>query len=293
MNAPKAKGRSDILHGGYLQIGISPAGRKTMLKNSKSALARVSQQLVRLEKRDWELWVIISLTGILVSVTLLAILFHAAFQGGIHLELSVSRPLAIGLFVLLALLNTYLVNKRFEVRRLREQLISSTLQNQVIEQQSFTDPLTEVYNRRSLDEIAGRFISHARRRRAALTFMMVDANKFKEINTRFGHLTGDFVLAEIAGILKDSIRGSDAVVRYGGDEFLLLLADTTSTGAENVVKRINDRLKDWNDAEQLEDFRVSLSIGPAEWHDGETLDEVLDRADRIMYEEKNSLSAGY
>ena len=258
-----------------------------MLKNSKSTLSRVSQQLVRLEKRDWELWLIVSLTGILVSVTLLAILFHAAFQDGIHLELSVSRPLAIGLFVLLALLNTYLVNKRFEVRRLREQLISSTLQNQVTEQQSFTDPLTEVYNRRSLDEIAGRFISHARRRRASLTFMMVDADKFKQINTRFGHLTGDFVLAEIAGILKDSIRGSDAVVRYGGDEFLILLTDTKAVGAENVLKRINERLKDWNDAGQLEDFRVSLSIGTAEWNDGETLDEVLDRADRLMYEEKS------
>jgi PleD family two-component response regulator len=128
------------------------------VKSSASTLARVSQQLVRLEKRDWELWLIISIAGILVSATLLTLLFHAAFSGGIHFELTVSRPLVIGLFGLLALLNTYLVNKRFEVRRLREQLISSTLQNQVTEQQSFTDPLTEVYNRRSLDQIASRYI---------------------------------------------------------------------------------------------------------------------------------------
>ena len=76
-------------------------------------------------------------------------------------------------------------------------------------------------------------------------------------------------------------------MRYGGDEFLILLTDTKAAGAENVLKRINERLKDWNDAGQLEDFRVSLSIGTAEWHDGETLDEVLDRADRLMYEEKS------
>jgi diguanylate cyclase (GGDEF)-like protein len=259
-----------------------------MLKNSETALARVTQQLVRLEKRDWELWAIVSLTGILVSATLLAILFRAAFRDGIHLELTVSRPLAIGLFVLLALLNTYLANKRFEVRRLREQLISSTLQNQVVEQQSFTDPLTEVYNRRSLDEIVGRFICHAKRRKAPLTFLMVDADKFKQINTRFGHLTGDFVLAEIAGLLKGSIRGSDAVVRYGGDEFLVLLTDTTASGAENVLKRIYDRVADWNESKPLENFRMSLSVGMAEWQDGETLYEVLDRADRLMYEKKES-----
>jgi diguanylate cyclase (GGDEF)-like protein len=262
-----------------------------MLNHSESALARVSQQLSRLEKRDWELWAIVTLTGILVSVGLLAILFRAAFKDDtVHFEITVSRPLVIGLFVLLALLNTYLVTKRFEVRRLREQLISSTLQNQVIEQQSFTDPLTEIYNRRSLDEIAGRFISHARRRHTPLTFLMVDADKFKQVNTRFGHLTGDFVLAEIAGVLKSSIRGSDAAVRYGGDEFLILLADTTAAGAQNVVARINGKLDDWNAEGNLEDFRVGVSIGIAEWHDGDTLDEMLDGADRRMYEQKNDCS---
>jgi diguanylate cyclase (GGDEF)-like protein len=261
-----------------------------MFKHNKSSLARVGQQLSLLEKRDWELWAIVSITGILVSAALLAILFRAALlqTDGIHFEMTVSRPLAVGLIVLLALLNTYVVSKRFEVRRLREQLISSSLQTQAIEQQSFTDPLTEIYNRRSLDDIAGRFISQARRRGTQLTFMMVDANKFKQVNTRFGHLTGDFVLAEIAGVLSASIRGSDAVVRYGGDEFLILLADTNAAGAENVIERINTRLDEWNDAGNLEGFRISVSIGIAEWRDGQTLDEVLDGADRKMYEQKNS-----
>jgi len=260
-----------------------------MLKHSENALARVSQQLSRLEKRDWELWLIVSLTGILVSTGLLAILFRAAFKDDtVHFEITVSRPLVIGLFVMIALLNTYLVTKRFEVRRLREQLISSTLQNRVTEEQSFTDPLTELYNRRALDQIAGQFISQARRRRTPLTFLMADADQFKQINTRFGHLTGDFVLAEIAGILKASIRGSDALVRYGGDEFLILLADTTATGAQKVVERINGKLNDWNDAGNLEGLRVSVSIGIADWHEGDTLDEMLDGADRRMYEQKNS-----
>jgi hypothetical protein len=130
---------------------VSQDGRITTLIDSERTLARMTHQLSKLEKRDWELWAIISLTGVLVSATLLAILFRAAFfsNDGIHFELTVSRPLAVGLFILLVLLNTYLVAKRFEVRRLREHFISSTLQNQVIEEQSFTDPLTEIYNRRS------------------------------------------------------------------------------------------------------------------------------------------------
>jgi diguanylate cyclase (GGDEF)-like protein len=258
-----------------------------MLNRSEGALARVTLQLSHLEKRDWELWGIVSLTGVLATVGLLIILLPGAFKGDtIHLELSISRPLGIGLFVLLALLNTYLVTKRFEVRRLREQLISSTLQNQVTEQQSFTDPLTEIYNRRSLDKIAGQFISQALRRKTQLTFLMVDVDRFKQVNTRFGHLTGDFVLAEIAAVLKTSIRGSDAAVRYGGDEFLIILADTTADGARKVIYRINWKLDERNEAGNLEDFRLSLSIGAAEWRDGQSLDEVLDGADQKMFELK-------
>jgi diguanylate cyclase (GGDEF)-like protein len=259
-----------------------------MLIHTKSNLARVTQQLSKLEKRDWELWAIITITGMLVSGALLAVLFRAAFltNGGIHFELTVSRPLAVGLFVLLVLLNTYLVSKRFEVRRLREQVISTTLQSQVIEQQSFIDPLTEIYNRHSLDQTAGRFISQAIRRRQPLVFLMVDANNFKQVNTRFGHLTGDFVLAEIASVLKSCIRASDAVIRYGGDEFLIILADTTDTGAKTVTERIHSKFDDWNDAGHLEDFRVTVSIGAIQWHEGDSLDEVLDRADRRMYAQK-------
>ena len=111
-------------------------------------------------------------------------------------------------------------------------------------------------------------------------------DRFKQINTRFGHLTGDFVLTEIATLLKGSVRGTDVAIRYGGDEFLIALANTNAVGAAIVVNRIQDSLKEWNQSGNLDDFTVSLSIGTAEWMDGKTLDEVLDLADQHMYEEK-------
>lgn len=259
-----------------------------MYRPSESLLGQVSVQLHSLEKRDWELWTIISVTGIVVSLGILTFVLPSAFvkNDNVHFEISMSKSLAVGLMVLIALLNTYLVGKRLEIRRLREEMISNTLQKQVIEQQSFMDPLTEIYNRRSLDEIVGRFISHARRRKVPLTFLMVDVDKFKGVNTRFGHLTGDFVLAEIAKLLKGSIRGCDAVVRYGGDEFLILLTETTSDGACTVIARITNHLTDWNAERHVDGLILSLSIGKAEWHDGQTLDEVLDMADREMYQNK-------
>ena len=262
-----------------------------MYKQTESVLARVGQQLSQLEKRDWELWVIVSLTGVLVAAGFSAVLFPAAFlkHDNVHFEVTVSRSLAVGLIVLLALVNTYLVSKRLELRRLREQLISSTIQQELIRQQSFTDPLTEIYNRRSLQEIAGRFISHARRLNSSLSLLLIDVDRFKDVNTRFGHLTGDVVLADTAALLKNSVRGSDAVFRYGGDEFLIILADTSRIGAAKVIERIRAFLLNWNQAETLEGFELSLSMGIAEWSDGMTLDKLLDEADREMYAAKSRM----
>jgi diguanylate cyclase (GGDEF)-like protein len=259
-----------------------------MQPQADSTLAKVSQQLSSLEKRDWELWIIVCLTSILASAALLAIVSPAALLAheNVHLEITVSRQLVVGLVVLLFLLNTYLVTRRLELRRVREQLISSTIQNELVRLQSFTDPLTEVYNRRSLDDMAGRFISHARRRGKPLSFILVDVDRFKDINTRFGHLTGDMVLAEMAALLRSSVRGSDAVVRYGGDEFLVILADASSADAVNVVERSRSYLRDWNDAGHLKDVTVGLTFGVAQWRDGQTLDEVLDCADAQMYASK-------
>jgi diguanylate cyclase (GGDEF)-like protein len=253
-----------------------------------SILARVSHDLSQLEKRDWELWIIVSFTGVIVGGGLLAILFPAAFLKGdnIHFELTVSRQLVVGLIALLILLNTYVVTRRLELRRVREKLISSTIQGELARQQSFTDPLTELYNRRSLEDMAGRFMNHAQRLEKALTFMLVDVDRFKEVNTRFGHLAGDVVLAEIASLLKRAVRGSDAVIRYGGDEFLIILADACHADAQRVVDRAKACLRDWNQGGHLQGFEVNLSIGVAEWTEGVTLDEVLDAADRDMYAAK-------
>lgn len=98
-----------------------------------------------------------------------------------------------------------------------------------------------------------------------LAFLLIDVDRFKEVNTRFGHLGGDMVLAEIASLLKSSTRGSDAVVSYGGDQFLVILADTCQ--GDKFVERIKGYLREWNRAGNLDGFELSPSIGMAQWSD--------------------------
>ena len=101
---------------------------------SQSVIARVSTQLAALEKRDWQLWLIVVGTGVLVGAAFLALLYPAAIlqQGSVVMELRVSRETFVGLAALLILFNSYMITRRLEVRRLREAVISTSIQNELV-----------------------------------------------------------------------------------------------------------------------------------------------------------------
>ena len=253
-----------------------------------SILSKLSQQLILLERRDFEQWVIVAGTGILVATGLVAILFPEAIlhSGTVHFEISVSRELFLGLVTLLILFNTYMISMRLKLRRSRGEVISTAIQSELLRLQSFSDPLTEVYNRRSLDDMLKKYTSRADRLKKPLSFLMIDVDRFREINSRFGHTTGDFVLLEIATILKSAVRGSDAVIRYGGDEFLVILADAPREDVVTVKARVARFVQDWNHAGHLKDFELALSVGAAAWSEGRSFDDIMNEADREMYAAK-------
>jgi diguanylate cyclase (GGDEF)-like protein len=238
-----------------------------------------------LERRDFEQWIIVVVTGILVGAGLVAILIPGAIlhSGPVHFELSVSPQLFVGLIALLVLFNSYMITSRLRLRRMRGEVISTAIQSELLRLQSFSDPLTEVYNRRSLDDMLIKYTLRADRLKKPLSFLMIDVDSFREINSRFGHTTGDFVLLEVATILKSAVRGSDAVIRYGGDEFLVILADAPVADVEGVKGRIQRFVEDWNQSEHLKNFRLSLSVGFSQWAHGKTADEILNEADQQMY----------
>jgi diguanylate cyclase (GGDEF)-like protein/PAS domain S-box-containing protein len=153
------------------------------------------------------------------------------------------------------------------------------------------DPLTGVFNRHALTEILDGETRRARRYEHPIGLLMIDVNRFKEVNDRFGHETGDKVLCRVAEALSRSVRDSDIVVRYGGDEFLVLLIETD--GETEIVKnRIHSEVSRAGQMSFLEEFPITLSIGTAHWdpESGEPIEHVLNRADRAMYDEKRRLS---
>ncbi|MGH9407807.1 MAG: GGDEF domain-containing protein, partial [Terriglobia bacterium] len=131
-------------------------------------------------------------------------------------------------------------------------------------------------------------ISRAERNGHPLALMMCDVDHFKRVNDRYGHMMRDEILAQIAAILKSCLRGSDHVVRYGGDEFLLILADTDEPGSIIVRDRIVQRVAEWDAVHRVGDVPLSVSLGLYHHVAGQSVDQDLAEVDSRLYAGKHA-----
>jgi diguanylate cyclase (GGDEF)-like protein/PAS domain S-box-containing protein len=153
---------------------------------------------------------------------------------------------------------------------------------------SLSDDLTGLYNRRGLFALGEHTMRIARRRARRLGIIYIDVDSLKAINDRFGHAQGDEALRMVADVVRASVRESDVVGRIGGDEFVILAEDDTGV-TQDLVARLRRRLDQAN-AKAVRPFRLSLSIGSVDWEHGEqaTLQELIERADQRMYDDKRA-----
>jgi len=160
------------------------------------------------------------------------------------------------------------------------------LQNKLREQ-AIHDHLTGLYNRRYFTQTIKKEFERSKRYNHLIGFLMADVNRFKEINDRFGHQVGDRVLQEVGKLLQEQVREVDIVVRYGGDEFLIILPETKGD-TKAMVQRIREALAKWNEENTIVDFPVTLAIGTNYWHPArvESVEACLHKADQRMYEDK-------
>lgn len=161
-------------------------------------------------------------------------------------------------------------------------------------EQSTTDPLTGLSNRRQFQEFYAVELERARRQGQKLAVLMIDLDGFKPINDRWGHATGDTVLRRAAAAMVGHVRVIDMVARVGGDEFAVLAPGTGAEGARALAEKLAIAIQD--ERVDVSDVRVSVqaSIGFGIFpDDGATADEVLNAADEAMYEDKRTRRAAH
>jgi diguanylate cyclase (GGDEF)-like protein len=148
------------------------------------------------------------------------------------------------------------------------------------------DLLTGLYNRNYFNEAIIRDVERAKRYGERLSFILIDVNDFKQINDAYGHLHGDGVLRACAEVLKHSVRKSDFLCRFGGDEFVIVTPQSACGDNRQLYERIEAHLAEWNAKFSAFDYRLSFSIGCAAWEQGRDIVDVLHEADQEMYRDK-------
>jgi diguanylate cyclase (GGDEF)-like protein/PAS domain S-box-containing protein len=160
---------------------------------------------------------------------------------------------------------------------------------QQVQQLAITDPLTGLYNRRYFTEAANREFDRAQRYHDPLSIIMIDLDRFKQVNDTYGHLAGDRALISVANRCQQSLRDVDILARLGGEEFIVLLPQTTLEGAYLVAERLHDHIMTQAVDAGSQKIFVSASMGIATLSENcLDLQTLIDRADRALYVTKNA-----
>lgn len=254
---------------------------------------RVLQSIEALEGRDRQLWSI----GVLVMLVLACGFFALVLPyvphefERIHVEKFYLPQLMLGLVVLIVLFNIYVMDQRRALRSSRAELVRQLMRSDAAEKLSLIDPLTGVFNRRYLDQILPKEVSRANRLSTSLTLAVIDVDDFKNVNNRFGHIEGDRVLRELSRLMLNNFRSSDSVIRYGGDEFLVVMMGTSEERAQIALDRLLASLNKWNSEQNAgRGYTIRFSCGLSSFGKDSKASDVIALADQRMYEHKGRKS---
>jgi diguanylate cyclase (GGDEF)-like protein len=236
------------------------------------AAAEAQAHLRDLERRIIWIWsnavvVILSLTAALVSVW--------AYLLGLTLGLR-------ALIALVLIFAAHMIYQHSRLRKTQRALAEHQIQAEVFRRMAIVDPLTGLYNRRFAEQRIAAEMGRSQRRGLSFIVVLLDLNDFKQINDKYGHAAGDLALKSFAELLSRSTRGSDLAVRWGGDEFMLLLLDCELDQLSRVLVRL--------DGFQIElagkPFPIHFSVGWKAYEADDKLEQILEEADRNLYANK-------
>jgi diguanylate cyclase (GGDEF)-like protein len=180
------------------------------------------------------------------------------------------------------------IRLKLERDRLRQRAEELRRSAEVASEMSMTDALTGLLNRYGLHRALQRELSEARRYTRPLSCLLIDLDFFKAINDTYGHAAGDTALVQAARVITESVRGSDVVCRYGGEEFLVLAPETGVDGARALAEKIRQSFSSRLFGEGAHVFPLTLSSGVAQLGDSESGNDMIARADDALYQAKQT-----
>lgn len=172
------------------------------------------------------------------------------------------------------------------LKRLNRKIVDLEKEQQNIIRNSSLDPLTGAYNRQVLSGFLEEAMKNAKEMGKSFSLLMIDIDHFKQVNDTYGHLIGDQVLQLLVMLLQKTLRDRDYIVRFGGEEFLIILHDAIFENAHRIAERIRKIVE--SNMSTPTHQPITISIGVASYHEGEEIKELLQRVDDNLYKAKTS-----
>ena len=217
---------------------------------------------------------------ILLYPYLILLFALTVYSAVIEIPVAVDLPsvvyIIVAYIITIVLISSYLLSKLKKLDELNDKFLRS----------SFKDELTRLLNRKLLDIIMQYEESLYKKEKSDYVLIMFDIDKFKKMNDEHGHVFGDVILRNFAKCISDKVRSSDFVVRYGGDEFLVVQTNATNTSISMFIDRIEEAMASSCEME----IKITASYGFAARSECKTQKEVLDLADKRLYEKKEALA---
>jgi diguanylate cyclase (GGDEF)-like protein len=201
----------------------------------------------------------------LILSSFITIQFQQIVQGLIFYSISWVMYLSISSVRIESFLNRITMEKQYEM----------------LETESATDPLTGLYNRRYLKEEIKKELSRSERSGLMFCILLLDIDHFKKINDNYGHITGDEVLKELSAILRNSVRLSDKVFRFGGEEFIVLLPETLAVDSKILGERIREKIENFSFSGVRK--KITVSGGITQSSIESSLELLIQKADKRLY----------
>jgi diguanylate cyclase (GGDEF)-like protein/putative nucleotidyltransferase with HDIG domain len=176
------------------------------------------------------------------------------------------------------------------ISRIASDAIGKSLKHDEATTHAMTDPMTGLPNARSLQKQFEKEVGRASRGGTSFQLLMLDLDGFKAVNDNFGHKVGDMMLKEVSDVIRGQLRDYDFLARYGGDEFVALIPETSLEDVRDLCSRIESAVKGFSlDIDEGKAASVGVSLGAAGYpQHGETFDQMIIAADKVMYERKSS-----
>lgn len=259
---------------GEFELKYGPTGGESI----EAYTAAIQVSLRKIQNRNWWSWsnsvvVVVLLTCAIASFTLPSLLQNDELSQS-NLDLAVR-----GLIGLILIFSIYSLWQQIRIKVLCDEIQVKQASAETLYKLAMFDPLTGLYNRRFAEPRVEMEVLRCERKGTSLTVLILDLDRFKQINDRHGHPAGDVVLRSFAHRLRKAIRASDLAARLGGDEFMILLPECDAKQLQHVLSRLANLVVEIDG----QPMPISFSAGWREYEPGQKPYDLLEAADKALY----------